>query len=144
MITRMEAFISGMVFLMPGLTMPISALSNDAHQYGPPSSYVQHNLRTAEDEAGLCVFSQDSQNLHHQFTVRLLINEPVGNTTHSDWQYYVFDSDVHNSAEFSPSDNRSHSNGIFTELLSDNRHSTWTHCLKPLKSPQNHQPSFFM
>lgn len=139
MLTRLEAFISGMVFMMPGFTSPIHVIPEGIHQQWIQNSYVQQVFNRSANELELCTHRLERPAINQQFSVRLPTESPMGEIIHKDWQYFVID--FHESSYLSQLEVKPQEQvWSITNLYK----ATGSHCVQPLQSPWIHKPSYVM
>lgn len=145
MLTRLEAFISGMVFMMPGFTSPINSTPVDVPEHWSPTSYVQQFFGAGRDDIKLCSNRLDIDAATKQFSVRLPMESAMGEIIHKDWQYFVLDPNTAGVSNFSqlknPPEEQSWS---ITDRYIAGHQDAGDHCLNPLQSPWSNKPSYVM
>ncbi|MDI3324107.1 hypothetical protein QKW35_06930 [Pontibacterium granulatum] len=145
MLTRLEAFISGMVFLMPGFTTPINTMPEEMPAHWTPTRYVEQLLGSGRDDLKLCANHQNRETTNKPFSVRLPIESGMGEIVHKDWQYFILDSTTASSLNFGglSTPPEGHRWRITKRYITDH-HGPGEHCLNPLQSPWINKPSYVM
>lgn len=146
MITRLEAFISAMVFMMPGFMSPMNSMPEEIPEHWSPTSYVQQMFNANGDYIRLCDLPPETKITSKQLSFRLPIESTVGEIVHKDWQYFVIDSNVRYTSNFSQIDDQSEKAWSITDqYIADAQHNEpGVHCVTPLQSPWTNKPSYVM
>jgi len=140
MITRLEAFISGMVFMMPGFTSPIHSSSTDLDALWQQQSQIEAH----SSDVQIC--SQILEGASRQaYSFRLPVESAVGETALKDWQYFLIESDNIaklrddlKSTQIAPENWSSGQQILLTQQGPEGN------CVSPLQSPARGNPSYIM
>lgn len=140
MITRLEAFISGMVFMMPGFTSPIHSSSTDLDTLWQQQSPIEAH----RSDVRIC--SQILESARGQtYSFRLPVESAVGEAALKDWQYFLIESDniakLRDDLESTQIAQENWSSGQQSLLAQQGNKGK---CVSPLQSPARGNPSYIM